>query len=269
MKAKIEYCKKYMNLSESTLRSYLGWINRLCKFAGKSKSTEITADDISAFRLFLTEQKLSSRSHGVAYAAINTIYRKMLWRQMSDDFKKGFDHVMSARPKQPQSLPLPDTGFLTRDEIETWLGRIEKPMYNLCASMAYHTGAKLSEICVIPVKNVKPQRLEIGQRSIPIPDVLLKKIAKQKRAIRKQKSQWLFPSPQNPERHISTSILQKILLASRPETIYSGAGVRVFRASFIIHQIRDGADPNWLAYSIGLTGPGGLIPYLKLDGFFI
>ncbi len=269
MKLKIEYCKKYLNLSESTLRSYLGWINRLCRFAGKSKSIEITLDEISAFRFYLTEQKLSARSHGVAYAAINTIYRKMLWNKMSDDFKKDFNHVMSARPKQPQCLPLPDTGFLTRDEIQTWLDRVENPMYHLCASMAYHTGAKLSEICVIQVKNVKPQRLEIGHRGIPIPDLILKKIAKQKRAARKQNSEWLFPSTQNPKRHISTSSLQKILLASRPENIFSGAGVRVFRASFIIHQIRDGADPNWLAYSIGLTGPGGLIPYLKLDGFFI
>ncbi len=267
MKAKIEYCKKYLDLSEYTLRSYLGWINRLCRFAGKSKSTEITVDDITAFRFDLTEQGLSARSHGVAYAAINTIYRKMLWNQMSDDFKNGFEHVMSARPKQPRCLPLPDTGFLTRDAIQAWLDRVENPMYHLCASMAYHTGAKLSEICVVPVKNVKPKRLEIRQRNIPIPDVILKKIAKQKRVARKQKSEWLFPSPQNPKRHISISSLQKILLASRPETIFSGAGVRVFRASFIIHQIRDGADPNWLAYSIGMSGPGGLIPYLKMGGF--
>ena len=226
-------------------------------------------DDISAFRFSLTEQELSARSHGVAYAAINTIYRKMLWRQMSDDFKNGFNHVMSARPKQPQRLPLPDTGFLTRDEIQAWLDMVENPMYRLCASMAYHTGAKLSEICVLTVKNVKPQRLEIGQRNISIPEVILKDVAKQKRMSRKLKSDWLFPSSQNPKRHISTSSIQKVLLASRPETISSGVGVRVFRASFIIHRIRDGADPNVLAYSIGLTGPGGLIPYLKLDGFFI
>ena len=269
MKEKIEYCKKYLNLSESTLRSYLGWINRLCKFAGKSKSTEITVDDISAFRLSISNQGLSARSHGVAYAAINTIYRKMLWYKMSDDFKNEFNHVMSARPKQPRRLPLPDAGFLDRDEIQAWLDRVENLMYHLCASMAYHMGAKLSEICVIQVEHVKPQRLEIGQRSVQIPDIIQRKIAKQKRAARKHKSDWLFPSPQNPKRHISTSSIQKVLLASRPETISSGAGVRVFRASFIIHRIRDGADPNVLAYSIGLTGPGGLIPYLKLGGFFI
>ncbi len=140
MKTKIEFFKKYVELSDSTLRSYISWINRLCKFSGNKKSTEITVSDI----------------------------RKKLHRQKQKATKSG--------------------------------------------------------------------------------------------------SPWLFPSTQNPKRHISVSIVQKILLAARPENILIGSGVRVFRASYIIHQLQDGADPNWLAYSLGLAGSKQLIPYMKLGG---
>ncbi len=212
---KIEFCKKYVSLSDTTLTAYLSWIHRLCKFSGKDRTDMITSEDISGFRQSLTS--LSPRSQAVAYAAINTVYTKILWPRMPEDFKKDFASAMNHRPKQPRSLP--DTTVLSKDMIQKWLDSISHPMYHMGCSMLYFQGLRLSEICILPIAAVRQEQLQVGNRTLPVPQNLQKPLNRQKRHAKKLMSSWLFPSLQHPRRHISASVLQKALHAARPENV--------------------------------------------------
>ncbi len=139
-------------------------------------------------------------------------------------------------------------------------------MYHLGCSMLYFQGLRLSEVCILPITAVRHEQLQAGNRILPVPQNLQKLLNRQKRHAKKLMSSWLFPSPHNPRRHISASVLQKALHAARPENIDVGSGVRTLRAGFIICQLQDGADPNLLACHLGLSGPKQLIPYMKLGG---
>ena len=264
MDKKIEFCRQYVQLSDNTLKSYLLWIDRLCRFSGKDKSTQITVRDIAAFRHSLT--KLSPRSHAVACAAINTIYKKVLWKQMPAPFRKNFDVIMKHRPKQTKKLPLADTMILDKPVIFEWLNYIEDPDYHLACSLMYFAGLRISEICTLPLSAVSRLWIQIGDRKIPFPENLEKPLKRQKRLAKKLGSTWLFPSAQNPERHVSKSILQKILHMDRPGDVPSGSGQRTLRASYIVHQLQDGADPIQLALNLGLSNAKQLVPYMEIGG---
>ena len=46
-------------------------------------------------------------------------------------FKKQFNGIMNDRPKQANSLPLPDTMILGKPVIIAWLDHIEDPVHHL------------------------------------------------------------------------------------------------------------------------------------------
>lgn len=233
---KLNFVKNMFHSQIPHLKAYLSWIHRLCRFSGKDRSVMITTEDISEFRQSLT--CMSPRSQAVACAAINTVYTKILWPRMPEEFKKDFASVMNHRPKQPHSLP--DTAILSKDIIQKWLDNISNPMYHLGCSMLYFQGLRLSEVCMLSAAAVRHEQLQAGNRILPVAQNLQKLLNHQKRHAKKLMSSWLFPSPHNPRRHISASVLQKALHTARPENVDVGSGVRTLRASFIIHRLQVG-----------------------------
>ena len=163
------------NYSQSTYRTYAGWIGRFEGFLKGKKPDKIEMADVKAFLTDLAvNAKVSGSTQNQAFNALLFLFRHVLKRENEFDAKEGI-----VRAKQKKYIPV----VLTREEVDIVIAKLRYP-YNLIAKMLYGCGMRLIECLNLRMHclNLDEQILTIhdgkGQkdRTVPLPEVLLKEL---------------------------------------------------------------------------------------------
>jgi len=142
---------RYKQYSLRTEQAYAGWIKRYIFFHNKRHPSEMGASEIESFLTHLAvKRKVSASTQNIALCAILFLYRDVLEIELPwlDDFSPA---------KRPQRLPV----VLSREEVQTLLDNVEKPLYALVLRLLYGTGMRLMECIRLRVKDLDFERLEI------------------------------------------------------------------------------------------------------------
>ena len=142
---------RYKQYSLRTEQAYAGWIKRYIFFHNKRHPSEMGASEIESFLTYLAvKRKVSASTQNLALCAILFLYRDVLEIELPwlDDFSPA---------KRPQRLPV----VLSREEVQTLLDNVEKPLYALILRLLYGTGMRLMECIRLRVKDLDFERSEI------------------------------------------------------------------------------------------------------------
>ena len=121
---------RYKQYSLRTEQAYAGWIKRYIFFHNKRHPSEMGASEIESFLTYLAvKRKVSASTQNLALCAILFLYRDVLEIELPwlDDFSPA---------KRPQRLPV----VLSREEVQTLLDNVEKPLHTLVLRLLYGTG---------------------------------------------------------------------------------------------------------------------------------
>ena len=142
---------RYKQYSLRTEQAYTGWIKRYIFFHNKRHPSEMGASEIESFLTYLAvKRKVSASTQNLALCAILFLYRDVLEIELPwlDDFSPA---------KRPQRLPI----VLSREEVQTLLDNVEKPLHALVLRLLYGTGMRLMECIRLRVKDLDFERSEI------------------------------------------------------------------------------------------------------------
>lgn len=142
---------RYKQYSLRTEQAYAGWIKRYIFFHNKRHPSEMGASEIESFLTHLAvKRKVSASTQNLALCAILFLYRDVLEIELPwlDDFSPA---------KRPQRLPV----VLSREEVQTMLDNVERPLHALVLRLLYGTGMRLMECIRLRVKDLDFERSEI------------------------------------------------------------------------------------------------------------
>jgi integron integrase len=145
---------RYKQYSLRTEQAYTGWIRRYIFFHNKRHPAEMGASEIESFLTHLAvERKVSPATQNLALNSILFLYREVLEIELPwlDDF---------SHAKRPQRLPV----VLSREEVNTLLDSVDKPLHSLVLRLLYGTGMRLMECIRLRVKDLDFGRNEITIR---------------------------------------------------------------------------------------------------------
>ncbi|MBT8130561.1 MAG: integron integrase [Gammaproteobacteria bacterium] len=145
---------RYKQYSLRTEQAYTGWIRRYIFFHNKRHPAEMGASEIESFLTHLAvERKVSPATQNLALNSILFLYREVL--EIDLPWLDGFSHA-----KRPQRLPV----VLSREEVNTLLDSVDKPLHSLVLRLLYGTGMRLMECIRLRVKDLDFGRNEITIR---------------------------------------------------------------------------------------------------------
>ena len=145
---------RYKQYSLRTEQAYTGWIRRYIFFHNKRHPAEMGASEIESFLTHLAvERKVSPATQNLALNSILFLYREVLAIELP--WLDGFSHA-----KRPQRLPV----VLSREEVNTLLDSVDKPLHSLVLRLLYGTGMRLMECIRLRVKDLDFGRGEITIR---------------------------------------------------------------------------------------------------------
>lgn len=232
---KIERELKLQGKSQSTIKSYLIYLQKLFEFTEKLHS-KILFEDIKKFLEHLSiEKNYSSSSMTLAKSAISFYYEDMLEKYPITKIKT---------KKKEKRLPV----VLTKEEVIRILGAATNLRDRLIVELMYTCGLRVSE-----ATNMKLENLDLNDmigtvrsskgnkdRVIPLSPKLVETIREHIKA-KKVNSQFLFSkSDGSPYTTRSFQLIIKELAekAGIEKRVYS----HIFRHAFGTHSIEDGED---------------------------
>jgi hypothetical protein len=228
MKTSLDFCyQAYPKISRNSWKTYLGWIDRLKRFAQQEKATEISFEDIRSFLASLHTHH--RRTFWNCRQAIKAVYRQVLWAYMPPDFQQAFllefyqpAILRRKRYHLPRQLLSPGVPLPTPHTCDIWVALLPNGKPQRACRKVYVTG-------------IKPQVAAQQYHTT---------ISAMKRVLRIGKTRAA---------HIGIDIPV-------------GAGLRTLRTVHILSRIQRGDDPAQIIRAVGLKHLASLTPYLRLAG---
>jgi len=246
-------------LSPRTQESYVRAVRQLAEHCHKSPD-KVSQKELRAYFLYLKNIRQVSRStQTIALCGIKFFYEHTLERQW---------HTLDlVRPAKEKKLPV----VLSVEEVGRVLNCVHRRRYRACLTTIYACGLRLLEGVRLQVKDIDSQRkmLHISQgkggkdRYIPLPDTCLDILRKHWRTHRNQV--WLFPSPNQEDRPMNESSLQRAFRAAvRESGVHKKATVHTLRHSYATHLLEAGLNLRIIQGYLGHASPATTAIYTHL-----
>lgn len=247
---------KAENLRPSTIRSYVGSVQRFMDFleAPPSRATE---SDIRNYLLELS-QRLRPASVNQSWAALKRFYR--------DTLHKPEVVARVRRLKDVAGLPT----VLSGSEIQRLLVVTESAKYRALIISMYGMGLRVGEACAMRVDDIDSERMMVripfckgNPRYVPLPNPVLLALRDYWRQFR-PKGPQLFPGGANG--HLSTSQVARVvkklaLLAGIDKTVSTHS----LRHSYATHLLDSGADMRTVQVLLGHASLRSTMAYARMS----
>jgi integrase/recombinase XerD len=234
------------NLSMHTQRIYIENVARFAKHFGKSPEL-LGVEEIRAYQLYLLkEQHISISGFRIAVCALRFLYNVTLRNDWIINY--------IPFPKQPRKLP----EVLSAEEMVTFFQAIDNIKYRAILMTAYAAGLRVSEVVALRLGDIDSQRMVIHVRQgkgkkdryIMLSERLLVVLRTYWKTMRP--TNWLFPSPANPELplhpHSVQAACKKARLASGLKKIITP---HTLRHSFATHLMEAGTNVRTIQLLLG------------------
>jgi len=239
------------NYSRKTADSYIFYNQELLRFCGKDPR-EINAEDIKNYLDFLASDR-SASTVSVAYNAL-LFYYKNIWHR---SFFINLPH-----PRKEKHLPV----VLSKEEVNRMIKLTENPKHKCILSILYGTGARVSELTHIKMRDIDLDRmlLRIYQgkgkkdRQTLLPRMLRETLNNQSRL--KQANDFLFTNGRN--RYVNgkqtgggrlteASIQKIVAQAAARAGVRKTVSPHTMRHSFATHLLENGTDIRYIQELLG------------------
>jgi len=247
------------NLSEITMRLYVGAAERFAKHYGRSPE-QLGPEQIRGFFIHLLDNKASANTVQLYRAALKFLYVRTLHR-------KWFEEEIAQIKRRPQ-LPT----VLSTDEITRMLDRTTNLKHWTVMATLYATGLRVSELTRLKVEDIDSQRMLIhvreGKGRIPrdlgLSPAFLERLRIYWR--REKPKQWLFPSSQHSDRALDDRTIRLICRqAARRAEVRKRVSPHVFRHSCATHMLEAGADLRSIQVLLGHASIQTTAHYLRVS----
>lgn len=137
-------------LSYSTEKSYVGWIERYIRWNGMKHPKDLGSTDVKEFLTYLAVQRrVSASTQNQALNALVFLYKHVLQKPLGNIGK-------TVRAQRPKLLPV----VLTRDEVRAMFSNLTGP-YWLIANLLYGSGLRLTECLKLRIKDIEFDRSQL------------------------------------------------------------------------------------------------------------
>lgn len=227
-----------------TCSAYLSWVRRLVQFC-RIVPDQITADQVRAFLLYLTqERKLSFSTFNQALNALRFFFREVLKRPLI------LEGLHCQRP--PRRLPV----VMSAGEVKSLLEGAGSLRDRALLETAYATGMRVSEVTRLLVTDIDSQRMTVRieqgkgrkDRYVMLSSSLLETLREYWRSSKPRV--FLFPGVKGRALCISTA--QKAFDKARLQAgIKKSVSFHTLRHSFATHLLEDGANVRKIQALLG------------------
>lgn len=239
--ASLERELRIRNYSRRTIESYVYYNKELLRFCEKNPR-DIGIEDIKNYLDFLTQGR-STSTVSVAYNAIHFYYGEIWKRNFFLNIKQ---------PKKNKYLPV----VLSKEEIKKMIELTENSKHNCIISLLYGTGARVSELTHIKMRDIDLDRktLRVFQgkgkkdRFVMLPEKLSSVLEKQLKL--KQAKDFLFTNGRGSR--LTEATIQKIVAqAAERAGIKKNVSPHTLRHSFATHLLENGTDIRYIQELLG------------------
>ena len=246
LKKKMKKDMELKNLSERTIKTYLGCMKNFARHYGKSPD-QMDDEAVRDFLYYLLKEKNSSQAAiSQHYSALKFFYQTTLGRD--------WDALKIPRSRRIKKLPI----VLSLEEVRDILNRVEDLKNRAILMTIYSGGLRLREALKLKVSDIDSQRMMIrvcqgkgnknrytllGKRALDILRLYWK---------RYRPKDLLFPSRIREGQPIDSSGVQKAFReALSKTTIRKQATVHTLRHSFATHLLEAGTEIPYIQNLLG------------------
>ena len=248
------------NMSEVTVRLYVGSVKRFARYFGKSPE-QLGPEQIRDFLLHLIYDRKSNPSTIQLYrSALRFLYVTILKRSWFEEDVGRIKH----RPKLPM--------VLSADEITRILDRTTNLKHWTIFATLYATGLRCNELRHLKIQDIDSQRMLIHvrhakggiSRDVNLSPVLLERLRVYWRWLKPK--DWLFPSKQHPNRPMDDKTIRRACNeAGRRAGIGKRVSPHVFRHSCATHLLEAGTDLRTIQVLLGHANIQTTARYLRVS----
>ncbi len=235
--------------SPNTQRTYVRSVTGLARFYHRSPD-QIADGEIKAYLLHLLRvKKLATSTLIVAVSALRFFFRQVLHRPT--------EAIEQALPRMKKPILLPKVYSV--QELEQLFGQPKlNRKHRAMFLTTYAAGLRISEVCQLRIANLLGDRGQIHvvqgkgkkDRYTLLSPRLLEELRSYWRLYRPK--EWLFPSPVNPDRHITpNAVFCAFTEAVKRAGLPKRCGIHSLRHSFATHLLEAGIDPLTLQRLLG------------------
>ncbi len=233
------------NLSEGTQQIYIRSVQACCRYCNK-KPSELTFEDVRAFRLQLVESGLAPGSVNGAMVGLRFFFRVTLGRP------EALDYIPMAR--EPQRLPT----ILSQGEVTRLLEAAPGLKWRTALSVAYGAGLRASEVVALKVGDIHSDRMRIRveqgkgrrDRDALLSPQLLRMLRDWWKTARPQV--WLFPNRLSGFEHVTPRSLNRAFhVAARQAGITKPVCLHTLRHCFATHLLEQRVDVRAIQVLLG------------------
>jgi site-specific recombinase XerD len=224
-------------MADGTRREYLRGVAGLAVYYNRSPD-QISEEEVQTYLLHLrTERKLAWSTCNIVARAIRFLFRHVLGRELS--------RFTVPYAKMPSKLP----EILSRQEVERMIEHTVRPMHRALLMTAYGAGLRVNELVHLKNTDIDSQRMSIrveqGKGRKDRYTLLSPRLLEELRRYwtTHPSGPWLFPSPNNIERPVTTNAAwQAYAAAKRRAGITKQGGIHALRHAFATHLLEAGTD---------------------------
>jgi integrase len=229
-----------------THESYLYAVTQLARYYHRSPDSLTPAEVQAFFKHLALERQLSPASCRLYLNAIRFFYKKVLGQK---DFELAW-----VVPKRQQRIP----ELLSSLEVARILGACHNPKHRMVLETCYGCGLRVSELVSLRVGDIdgerKLLRIEQGKGAKDRLVIIAPSLYEQLRHYwqLQRPTDWLFPSEQQPHRHINISTAQRIFRRAKAKAgIDKVGGIHSLRHAYATHQLDKGLPVHQLQRLLG------------------
>lgn len=233
--------------SSNTIKVYLAYFRDFVQYFGDRELTELTAEEIRAYMLYLINYKqISISQQNQRINSIKFYYEKVLGQDVA--------YYKFDRPFKEKKLP----EILSKQEIKLLINNTHNIKHKSIIIMLYACGLRRSELINLKLSDIDSSRMVVKinggkgkkDRYVQLP----KKVLKILRIYYKefQPRQYLFEG-KDENQYSTTSVLKVIKAAGIRAGIKKRVYPHILRHSFATHHLEQGTDLRYIQVWLGHT----------------
>ena len=232
--------------SVRTHKTYLAAVSDLARHYQRSPALLDVGELQAYFNYLAQERDLSGASCRLYLNAVRFLYLQVLkW--------PSFD-VSFVVPKRAQRIP----ELLTRSEVRRIIEACANPKHRMVLATCYGCGLRVSEVVALRSRDIDSERqllrVEQGKgakdRLVILAPGLLASLRRYWSLYRPR--EWLFPSRNEPDRHLSITAAQRICRAAKVRSgVDKVGGIHSLRHAYATHHLESGLPVHRLQRLLG------------------